>query len=570
VDDTGHCKDGNDDFHVRVFCKSQWNNPQFACIFLNEKAKNGYLTNMKGKAQIHRAIQSGSTKTNFEKLVSVVIGMKPEELKTAKNYISFGHQDKFKGAPAMLLDVLIENNQINYEQAIKHLGGISKSAFDTVVIRLKEKLNYCLVSEFNTMRENGYSPRYQAFFQCKDFVKMIHILMRRGATQEAYSKILLVIELSEQFEWYDSLIEASYLLLEYYSLVSEFGTIDEIENKIPFYEYCRKAVIKSKLLYDDLLNTSKKSTEGNSLQLYEKTIEHINELYSKTSSGLVNYQLLKISINYYLQQNNFGEAERKAQELLSHVSNTPSVKQPLTISVALLHIAECLLMQKNYTEALDYIKSARIHLSKGSINYGESLEIEFYCLLYTGQLAEAETVINELLDQKTYAVTRYHKNRRNFMHCCALFAQEKYEQAYDVLIEIGYLTKDKAGWNIGIRLMMMMLAKLNKDSIRSENILAQWQREIATMRKHIAFTKRDLELFKLLKKLSRTEQTWAKFVSAEKNIIDQFRNEELAWKPASHEIINVVDWLQSKARNIQFAEFLKTESMSKPMSVFSS
>jgi hypothetical protein len=536
---------------------------------LNEKAEKPYLTNMKAKSQIHRSLQSGSTKTNFERLVSVIKGMKTEEIKTAKKYISFGHQDKFKGAPAMLFDLLIQNSDCTYEQTIIDLGNISKSAFDTIVIRLKEKLNYCLVSEFNTMREDGYSLRYRAFFQCKDYIKMIHILRRRGAVQEAYSKILLVIELAEKYEWYDSLIEASYLLLEYYSLVSEYGTIEEIENKIPFYEFCRKAVIKSKLLYDDLLNNAKKSTEGNSLKLYEKTIEHINNYYVKTKSASVNYQLLKIVINYYLQQGKYEEAELKAQEMLNHVSNSPSVNQPLTIADATLHIAECLLMQQKYLDSLAYIKSARLHLNKGSINYGESLEVEFYCLLYSGQLPQAENVIRELLDQKYYTVTRYHRNRRSFMLCCALFAQEKYEQAYDVLIEIGYLNKDKAGWNIGIRLMMILLAKLNNDSIRSENILAQWQREIGTMRKHIAFTKRDLELFKLLKRLSKTELSWSKFVNSENSIIDKFNTEEYAWKPASHEVINVIDWLNSKARNMSFAEYVKLAKPSKRMSVIS-
>jgi hypothetical protein len=554
---------------MMFFCKILPKKYKSGCNLLNEKAKNRYLTNMKGKAQIHRALQSGTTKSNFDKLVSVITALKTDEIKTARNYISFGHHDKFKGAPAMLFDLLIENKDISYETAILRLGNISRTAFDTVVIRLKEKLNYCLVSEFNTMRENGYSLRYQAFFQCKDFTKMIHVLMRRGATQEAYSKILSVIDLSEKYEWYDSLIEANYLLLEYYSLVSEYGTIEEIENKIPFYEYCRKAIIKSKLLYDDLLNTSKKSTEGNSLILYEKTIELISNLYSKTSSGLVYYQLLKIKINYYLQQNNFEEAILKAQELLSHTSNTPSVKQPLTIAVASLHISECLMFQKKYFDALAYIKSARLHLSKGSINYGESLEVEFYCLLYSGQFFQAEDVIRELLDQNHYTVTRYHRNRRSFMLCCALFAQEKYEQAYDVLIEIGYLNKDKAGWNIGIRLMMILLAKLNNDSIRSENILAQWQREVATMRKHIAFTKRDLELFKLLKRLSKTELSWSKFVNSENSIIDKINTEEYSWKPASHEIINVIDWLNSKARNMSFADYIKLAKPSKRMSVIS-
>lgn len=522
---------------------------------------------MKGQAKVHRSLQTGSTKSNFERLLSIVNGMKPDEIKTARNYIVFGHQDKFKGAPALLLDFVLQNKNVTYELASEHLGNISRSAFDTIIIRLKERLNYCLVSEFNTMREGAYSEKYKAFFLCKDYLKMIHVLVRRGATQEAYSKILIVIECAEKYEWYESLIEAYYLMLEYYSLVSEYGTFEEIENRIPYFEYCRKSVIKSKMLYDDLMNTNKVTTEGNSIQQYQKTVEHISNLYSKTKSGLILYQLLKIEINKLLQDQQYIEAERKSQELLNHVSNTPSVKQPLTIAVATLHIAECLLMQQCFEESLNYVISARVNLSKNSINYGESLELEFYCLLYLGKAEEAELVMNELLNQSNYAVTLYHRNRRYFLLSCALFAQGKYNEAYDILSDIGYLTRDKAGWNIGIRIYKILLVKLNNDSIKSEYIISQWQREFNSLRKHSTFSKRDAEIFRLLKNLSRSQEAWSRFIKAEANTIDLLVNDDtISWKPGSHEVINVATWLKSKAMNIDFCTYLKQENEKKRLS----
>lgn len=527
------------------------------CIKLYKKAENRYLTNMKGKAQIHRSLQTGTPKTNFEKLVSVIRGLKPDEIKTARNYISFGHQENFKGAPALLFMYLLASPQASLADATAYLGGISKYSFDTIVIRLKEKLNYCLISEFNTMREAAYSDKYRAYFQGKDYLKMVHILMRRGAIQEGYAKILSTIELSEKYEWYDSLIEALYLQLEYYSKVSEYGTVEEIENKITYYEYCRRAVRKAKTHYDELMNTNKVSTEGNPLQLYIKTIEHIDDLYQKTKSDQINYQLLKIQINYYLQQTDYVTAERKSQELLSHVSNAVSVKQPLTIGIASLHIAECLMMQQRYNEAIAYIYSSRVNFSKNSINFGETLELEYYCTLYKGEPEKAESIITELLDQSHYPVTLYHRNRRKYLLVCALFAQEKYDAAYDLLKDIGYLNRDKAGWNIGIRILNILLVKLNNDVVATEYILAQWQRELSSIKKHSSIRSRDLELLKLLKKLSRSSDSWAGFYKTEKEQLELIeKSPALNWKPASHEIIDTLLWLKSKALNKSYTYLL--------------
>ena len=508
---------------------------------------------------IRSNINSVSLKSNFEKLISVIRAMKPDELKTASNYILFGHNTKYKGVTGALFDLLVSNPNFTTDEIRVKLGEISRSALEMAVIRLKEKLTFSLVSEFSTLKEGAYSDRYQSFFTGKYLIMQYHILYKRGALHEAYDKIQRCVEISKKYEWYDSLIEALYLQIEYLSKISEFNTITEIEQEIVYYELCRRNERKIRSIYDIVLAEDKKITNENErIDIYRKNIEYIEAIQESTITSLSKYILLILKVNFSALTKSYNLAEEYAQKLLSLTSNTPALNQPDIVGIASIFLAESLIPQKRYTEALTYIKTAKNYFSQFSINYGETLELEFIIYLNSGKPELSTEIAKELCDIKNYPVTPYHKNRRLFMWASAEFASGNYSQAWDIVAEIGNIHYDKAGWKIGIRLLQLLLIKELEDYVAVERYLQTWKREMASMRKHIAMRKRDIRLFNILYRLLKSNLSWHGFFKQNKTDLDELMiDDELKWTVGSHELINVALWIYSKGLRMPYTEMMK-------------
>ena len=498
---------------------------------------------------IERGLNGKGLKSNFEKLQSIVRGLTPEAQKLAQHYVILGHNQKFKGVTIQLFELLLKEPNIDINDALVRLGNITKHALENRVLRLKEILGYMLVNENLTQKENYYSPRYQAFFLSKDYLKQYHVLITIGAIQEAYDKLIWVIQKSKEYEWYDSLIEAFYLQIEYLSKMSDTGSIDEIDQQIVYYEFCRRNLRKARLIFDELSNVTQKSASNSDLiAIYDKNINHLEELYSKTSSDLIQYQIIKLKINASNLKKDYDLAGRYSQELLNLVTNAPSVSQPDTKGIACIYISESLIYQKNYKDALIYTLNARSYFTQFSYNYGQTLELEYHIQLYNGDYKRAEAIILELLDVANYPSSPYHIQRKTYMLCCALFAQERYDETWEHLQDLGRLKKDKTGWKIGIRFITILLLKLRNDEFGIENVTLQWRREMATLTKNQAIRKRDLRLFSILLRLCRSNESWSDFVKKNSKLFAEFEDDkDLAWLPATHELIDILQWLKCKA-----------------------
>ncbi|MCA6392192.1 MAG: hypothetical protein IM607_12460 [Cytophagales bacterium] len=517
---------------------------------------------------IRSNINSVSLKSNFEKLISVIRAMKPEEVKIASNYILFGHNTKYKGVTGALFDCLLTNPSITADDVRVKLGGISKSALEMAVIRLKEKLNFSLISEFSTLRDGAYSERYQSFFTGKYLIMQYHILYKRGALHEAYDKIQRCVEISKKYEWFDNLIEALYLQIEYLSKISEFNIIDEIEKEIVYFELCRRNERKIRSIYDLILAEDKKITsEIERIEIYRKNIEYIEQIKEGIITSLSKYILLILKVNYSVLTQHFVNAEEYAQKLLSLTSNTPALNQPDLTGIAAIFLAESLIPQRRYAEALNYTWTAKNNFTKYSINYGETLELEYIIQINSGKPQLAAEIACELSDTKNYAVTPYHKNRRLYMWASAEFANGNYTKSNDILMEIGNIHYDKAGWKIGIRLLQLLLFKQLEDYASIDKYLQTWKRDMASMRKHIAMRKRDIRLFNIIYRLLKSVDSWQTFVKSNKDeLMELILNDELKWRPGSHELIDVSLWIYSKGLRKPYSEVQLTQLSEIPVS----
>ena len=88
------------------------------------------------------------------------------------------------------------------------------------------------------------------------------------------------------------------------------------------------------------------------------------------------------------------------------------------------------------------------------------------------------------------------------------------------------------------------------------------------MRKHIAMRKRDIRLFNIIHRLLKSEDNWQAFVKSNKDeLIELINNEDLKWRPGSHELIDVSLWIYSKGIRKPYSEVQLKQLREIPVSV---
>jgi hypothetical protein len=501
-----------------------------------------------------REIRSGGLKGNFDKLKSVIRCFKPEESKIVRHYLVLGHTEQYGGKTIALYDFLLKNQEASIVDAETALGKMSRAGFDMLISRLKEKLCFVLANENLTQRDGAYSKRFQAYFNGKDILKQFHILLARGAQEEANDRLDYIIAISKEFEWYDTLIEAYYLKLEFLKKRSETTIYEDIESRLVYAEFCRKSLYKAKVIYDDFA-TIKKATavQGEHIQLAEKCLEQLEELYQRTQSATIEYQKLKVQIEYYHEKELFDKAEQTAQKLLALTNNTPSISQPQTIGVALLYLSYTLIYQGQYAASVNYALLAREKYIPNSLNYAETLELEFFASFYDGKYSKAEKAVRFLLKNGSYPSSSYLKNRRQYLLACVLFAQGFYKEAEIELSTISSITQDKNGFNIGIRILSLLICRMQSDYEMMNAREKAFVKDLERIRKHKAVRKRDLLVFAIIKELAKRNGSFDDVYLRRRSDFDllQSNHQEYKWKAFSHEMIVFHFWFLTQLKKKQ-------------------
>lgn len=263
---------------------------------------------------------------------------------------------------------------------------------------------------------------------------------------------------------------------------------------------------------------------------------------------------------YYLagiaetQRKNFSQAHSYFSYLQNWLSSRKEVGSKNRMAILLSQMGQLFLESAHYQYAKNYFEQSLSLYPSGSKN---SLSIQLSLNLALFLQADFENLAKILTDlavstrhPEIYAIIAYQQASINFV-------QENYTEALKALEQADSLLKDKAGWNIGIRFMELLLL------IEKEDFdLAQYK--IDTLRKHVEKylqkEERDYLRYKLLSKIIHESGDFKKVLTKYNFIQELF--EKLIWKPNTYELIREDCWLVAKVRKEPywkvFREYLPT------------
>lgn len=280
----------------------------------------------------------------------------------------------------------------------------------------------------------------------------------------------------------------------------------------------------------------------------EAAVNEASRLFELTKSFniLLIHLLLKLQWLHY--NFDFYTSEEVAFAYLKIVQNNRSVRLNTNLSAAYMNIAYTQFYLNKFSEAMQYCRLAEKQGKQMEYNQNINREPQVFALLYLKDYRGALDLVNIMLASGIDGNGLYLMGRRKVLRCYALFLLGEYRQAWVHLQDTREAESDREGWNIGIRLLHILIA------LSTSKIDLADQR-IAAMRKHIertlrmrAMRKRDIVIFRILSHLSRSgfdfRDTWEERQKDFQQLKSDAR--ELRWLPRSHEMVIFDQWFEAR------------------------
>ena len=500
--------------------------------------------------QIEKEIKEGGQNGSIEKLLELVVIIRQEEKQIVRDYILLGRNSAKKSQLQELFNLLTSQTVSSAEELYALFPDLAVKTIVKMCSQLREKILAALVDETTYKLPDAKSEKGIAVYSIKDLTKQVMELRSRGQFMLALDRLHEAVKLGKDFELYSDLLQLLYMKLEMLKIRSQHEHIIELEAEIEFYEHARSAGFKAEaLFYETNTLLVKTADHGKNQQQITQGINQLRDLYGQTNVSFALYYGICLEINFYSECGQLETAAAKAQELLRFVKSKPALHGLPQLPICYMYLAQTYLPLQRFSEVLVYTNLAKDYLTPGSWNYGETTLIEFYALFYRNDFAGAIQAINTLLDDKKYTATRYKAGERRYLKACCLAAMGEYQDAQYELSQIYQITKDKTGWNIGLRLMNIAVSCVNKKTERMHADFTALQRDLHRIKQLSNISSRDKLIIVLLRELIKYDGDfrYVAKIRAEEIALLKDKTGEYAWRMFGHELLPFEMWFEAQA-----------------------
>ncbi len=480
-------------------------------------------------------------------MTQIVRVLKPGEIRLIRNFYKVQPNGEVKRR--LELFELVKSGKVSTD--VEAAKAIYKSEPNSAYSHLKNRLqkdilNILLLKEGSKKYETKYA---QAVFDCRRMLIEGQILIERGAYRAGEAVLLKANELATEYELFAEILLINDLLRTtvgirkgeqaYLAFESEIGNS---LNKLGKY-----LVVKDYYYRLGVLGQFSKNIEKSSRDYAKTALEEAKQHYLETQSPLVGYFYNYLGIFYGQLYQDYPLAYQYAVEYLKLVENNPSISSETRIGTANLQLASIQINQGNYHEAVDYANTAQQKFIKGLFNELQAIEVLFIATFHKKEYRQAEKLMEVAVAHPKFKANKQIPAKWDYYKANLLFVNGQYNDAAVMLVRETELTKDKAGWLMGHRILELMCAIEQGDlevfDYRAESFkkLLQRQKEENIERPRL--------ILKVLGTYIKMGGDIKKTLADESTNLALLREgqNEYAWDPMGFELIRFDEWLDKLA-----------------------
>ncbi len=494
----------------------------------------------------------------MNELISLMSGLTARECKNIarglSRYSSRGHSQTHHLKLFKLLRKHSTKHKDSTFYSSKLLGSSHDARFPMIKNRFKTKLIDTIATEINVIHNTALDYYDKSLFTAQNnLVTAQYLLRSSGNTQSFLNLVVDAEKIARKYQLYSVLLECLRLKKYYKGFAKGKKEFDLINKEIEFVEFCNQATNKANDYYYRLiLRTDFTSSYRKSYLLRSLTdsIYELQEDFAYTKSYAIKYYLKSLEMEYYHLRKEYHTAKQTCKELYDLIKTNEIVYRKQRLGHPLINWAYFDILLGNYDQAIKYAKLAIDHVIKPSNNYFVWNEYLFYAQFYNKSYDEALAVINEMIRHTDSSHGSFRISKYNYLRACLYVRMNMYKEA---LIELGAqsaISKDRSGWDLGIRFLRIMTlidyAKLDEAQAQVTDLTKQFYR----LRGNIHIDRRSVQIIKLFIELSNNGFI---FKTQTKRIVNLLRrlgstNTLYSWSPFNSELIPIHFWFSNKTR----------------------
>ena len=507
--------------------------------------------------------------------------MDKNERTVLKNYlVSFESRKKGHKPKSLVLFELLEK----YDDDDKVLSLLKKKmpsedARRMVITRLREKMLASLSLDVNIAREEVYDERAQA--QPKVLLGKLQgkILFSRGQRKMAYFVLDRAIALAKYYELYDDLVD---MLAEERIYIKAWKGSDkafyDIANEIENYSACRDAANMARQYFEEVImrygfkGLNRLAADPKQLNFLKERIDNLEKAFEATSSATVGYYYYFLLVEYNQLQNKLSDASNALSKLAQMLENNPAIKRKVRQASVHLNLGANDLWLHRFEEAKTQFEVSLTFIRENTRNHAVISELLFYSQFYAGQLDEAEETLESLVESKHVDQSDFRRAVRSYLLACVSFAKGEFRKVNLRIADSHKIGEDKEGWNIGSRVLSIMLAieREKFDYADSQIInLRQFMREGL---KGVEVRKRDKLILETLVELRKKSYDFEVVAEVKQDVLQvlSMNDPESGWLVQTPEMICFHTWFNDKLNERSYQVNYSTDylfsSVSNPQS----
>lgn len=483
--------------------------------------------------------------------------MDSSERTALRNYLGCFESRKkgHKPKSLILLDLLEKYEDDDKVMSLLKKKLPSEDARRMVISRLREKMLASLSLDVNLIRDEKYDEQGQAL--SKVVLGKLHgkLLLSRGQRKTGFYVIERAEALAKHYELYDDLIDlmsTKRVHVKAWKGTDQafYDTVKEIEN----YSACRDAANLAKQYFEEVTmrygfkGLSRLAVDPKQLDFLKERIEHLHEEFEKTSSATVGYYYYFLLVEYYQLQNKLNDAGEALSKLALMLENNPAIKRKVRQASVHLNLGANDLWMHKFEQAQGQFETSLSYIRENTRNHAVITELLFYSLFYAGKLDEAEETLESLVESKHVDQSDFRKAVRSYLLACVSFAKGEFRKVNLRLASSHHIGQDKEGWNIGSRVLSIMLAIEREKFDFADSQIVNLRQFLREGLKDAEIRERDKLIAEVLIELRKKSYDFEEVSNEKQDVLSELLKDdvETGWLLQTPEMICFHTWFRDK------------------------
>jgi hypothetical protein len=490
---------------------------------------------------------------NIASLRNLIKKLTNEEMKNLVRVINSkkSNESQMENKSFLLLNLLLIDPQLSSSEIQKKIyNSINYSAFNKLCTRLREKVLDSMLLE-SSIVHGGYSKRNRIVFELKKKLIQADILNLKGLREQADSICKKIVTISNDYEIYDLAIQSLITREKFVRLRKNqkevVKVVSEIKNtnlKFESFRMCQSD-------FNSMMN--KIASAGNEMSYFVELKDSISrlqkefDLYGSKSTG---YYLQLLKTQYYQNEKKYNKADISLDTALTMLKSK-SVYSDNRMGSVLLSKSENNIKLHKFKEAIDLSNESNRFFPNNIFNQALVHECKFYALYFIGEFLQSKDVLDYLCSLPRENNILVSINKWNYLSSALMFIEKNYIACIDHLKQISEIDKDKEGWNVNIRILIILcqIELGYTDSV--ELNVSNLEKFIKRTSKTGSIPTRYKVILRILIALSNESYDFNIVKNKKNKYIDILgaKDHELSWEIKGPELIPFNIWFNNKCNN---------------------